>query len=148
MAFTCLIHVAMGYGLGIKILLTCVCVCVSVLRTLRKKSLEGMKRSRQQEGAASDDSEVEDPGMQEDQPEAEESEDEAEYYRQAVGKEPDEGIITYTYLLLHSQAHSICLFTKCLFKISQRFKYKNLLNVLSLYLFRYVPHCQEETWPE
>ncbi|XP_026785617.3 suppressor of SWI4 1 homolog [Pangasianodon hypophthalmus] len=56
----------------------------------KKKSLEGMKRKRQQEGAASDDSEVEDPGMQEDQPEAEESEDEAEYYRQAVGEEPDE----------------------------------------------------------
>ncbi|XP_058233620.1 suppressor of SWI4 1 homolog [Hemibagrus wyckioides] len=56
----------------------------------KKRSLEGIKRKRQQEGAASDDSEVEDPGMQEDQPEAEESEDEAEYYRQAVGEEPDE----------------------------------------------------------
>ncbi|XP_017310249.2 suppressor of SWI4 1 homolog [Ictalurus punctatus] len=56
----------------------------------RKKSLEGMKRKWQQEVAASDDSEVEDPGMQEDKPEAEESEDEAEYYRQAVGEEPDE----------------------------------------------------------
>ncbi|KAI5091530.1 P2Y purinoceptor 11 [Silurus meridionalis] len=55
----------------------------------KKKSLEGMKRKWQKEGVASDDSEVEDPGMQEDQP-AEESEDEAEYYRQAVGEEPDE----------------------------------------------------------
>lgn len=63
------------------------CVC-------RKKSLEGMKKKRQQEGSASGDSEVEDPGMQENQSEAEESEDEAEYYRQAVGEEPDEGIIT------------------------------------------------------
>lgn len=51
-----------------------------------------MKRKWRQEGAASDDSEVEDPGVQEDQREAEESEDEAEYYRQAVGEEPDEGI--------------------------------------------------------
>ncbi|KAF5908819.1 suppressor of SWI4 1, partial [Clarias magur] len=56
----------------------------------KKKSLEGMKRKRRQEGAESDDSEVEDPGTQGDQPEAEESEDEAEYYRQAVGEEPDE----------------------------------------------------------
>ncbi|KAK3511853.1 hypothetical protein QTP70_025970 [Hemibagrus guttatus] len=56
----------------------------------KKRSLEGMKRKQQQEGTVSDDSEVEDPGMQEDQPEAEESEDEAEYYRQAVGEEPDE----------------------------------------------------------
>ncbi|XP_027010958.1 suppressor of SWI4 1 homolog [Tachysurus fulvidraco] len=56
----------------------------------KKRSLDGMKRKWQQEGAASDDSEVEDPGMQDDQPEAEESEDEAEYYRQAVGEEPDE----------------------------------------------------------
>uniref|UniRef100_A0A3B4CIV6 Brix domain-containing protein n=1 Tax=Pygocentrus nattereri TaxID=42514 RepID=A0A3B4CIV6_PYGNA len=56
----------------------------------KKKSLEGMKKKRQQEGAGSDDSEVEDPGMQEDQAAAEESEDEAEYYRQAVGQEPDE----------------------------------------------------------
>lgn len=53
-----------------------------------------MKRKRQQGGEASDDGEVEDPGMQEDQPEAEESEDEAEYYRQAVGEEPDEGTVT------------------------------------------------------
>uniref|UniRef100_A0AAR2IZ52 Brix domain-containing protein n=1 Tax=Pygocentrus nattereri TaxID=42514 RepID=A0AAR2IZ52_PYGNA len=60
------------------------------LSDYRKKSLEGMKKKRQQEGAGSDDSEVEDPGMQEDQAAAEESEDEAEYYRQAVGQEPDE----------------------------------------------------------
>lgn len=66
----------------------------------RKRSLEGIKRKRQQEGAGSDDSEVEDPGMQEDQPEAEESEDEAEYYRQAVGEEPDEGSVTRTCALL------------------------------------------------
>ncbi|KAF7690988.1 hypothetical protein HF521_011285 [Silurus meridionalis] len=53
-------------------------------------TLKGMKRKWQKEEAASDDSEVEDTGMQEDQPEAEESEDEAEYYRQAVWEEPDE----------------------------------------------------------
>ncbi|KAM9493489.1 suppressor of SWI4 1 homolog [Clarias gariepinus] len=56
----------------------------------KKRSLEGMKRKQHQDGEVSDDSEVEDPGMQGDQPEAEESEDEAEYYRQAVGEEPDE----------------------------------------------------------
>ncbi|XP_051994362.1 suppressor of SWI4 1 homolog [Xyrauchen texanus] len=56
----------------------------------KKKSLEGIKRTRQQEGQVSDD-EVEDPG---DQAPAEESEDEAEYYRQAVGEEPDEDMFS------------------------------------------------------
>ncbi|KAI7803500.1 suppressor of SWI4 1 homolog isoform X1 [Triplophysa rosa] len=56
----------------------------------KKKSLEGIKRKRQQEGQATDDDEVEDPGKQDEQVAAEESEDEAEYYRQAVGEEPDE----------------------------------------------------------
>ncbi|XP_023677487.1 suppressor of SWI4 1 homolog [Paramormyrops kingsleyae] len=56
----------------------------------KKKSLAGIKRKHQdQEGAT--DSEVEDPGQQDDQAAAE-SEDEAEYYRQAVGEEPDEGM--------------------------------------------------------
>ncbi|XP_051569580.1 suppressor of SWI4 1 homolog [Myxocyprinus asiaticus] len=54
----------------------------------KQKSLDGIKRKRQQEGQVSDE-EVEDPGKQ-DQAAAEESEDEAEYYRQAVGEEPDE----------------------------------------------------------
>lgn len=40
---------------------------------------------------AKEDSDVEDPGMQEDQAAAVESDDEVEYYRQAVGEEPDEG---------------------------------------------------------
>ncbi|XP_034046402.1 suppressor of SWI4 1 homolog [Thalassophryne amazonica] len=53
----------------------------------RKKSLEGIKRKHE----AEEDSEVEDPGMQQDQA-AVESDDEAEYYRQAVGAEPDEGM--------------------------------------------------------
>lgn len=44
-----------------------------------------MKRKR---SSAEEDSEVEDPGMQN---EAAESDDEVEYYRQAVGAEPDEG---------------------------------------------------------
>ncbi|KAM5189753.1 suppressor of SWI4 1 homolog [Callospermophilus lateralis] len=53
----------------------------------RKKSLAGMKRAR-----ADGDSDAEDPGVP---PEAEgagqqEEEDEAEYFRQAVGEEPDE----------------------------------------------------------
>ncbi|XP_042248318.1 suppressor of SWI4 1 homolog [Thunnus maccoyii] len=54
----------------------------------KKKSLEGIKRKREAE--AEEDSEVEDPGMQDDQANAVESDDEAEYYRQAVGEEPDE----------------------------------------------------------
>lgn len=65
------------------------------LIVLRKKSLEGIKRKRQQEGQGSDNDEVEDPGKQDEQEAAEESEDEAEYYRQAVGEEPDEGIICF-----------------------------------------------------
>lgn len=55
----------------------------------RKKSLAGIKRKHQEQDGATD-SEVEDPGQQDDQAAAE-SEDEAEYYRQAVGEEPDEG---------------------------------------------------------
>lgn len=47
-----------------------------------------MKRKRAED---EEDSEVEDPGMQNDQPAAAESDDEVEYYRQAVGEEPDEG---------------------------------------------------------
>lgn len=54
----------------------------------KQKSLEGIKRKRQQEGQVSDD-EVEDPGKPEGQAPVE-SDDEAEYYRQAVGEEPDE----------------------------------------------------------
>uniref|UniRef100_A0A8C0XNE2 Brix domain-containing protein n=1 Tax=Castor canadensis TaxID=51338 RepID=A0A8C0XNE2_CASCN len=56
----------------------------------KKKSLAGMKRSR---AGADGDSDAEDPGAP---PEAEgpsrqgEEEDEAEYFRQAVGEEPDE----------------------------------------------------------
>uniref|UniRef100_A0AAV2KGS7 Brix domain-containing protein n=1 Tax=Knipowitschia caucasica TaxID=637954 RepID=A0AAV2KGS7_KNICA len=48
------------------------------------KSLEGIKRKR-----AEDDSEVEDPGVQDDRVRVD-SDDEVEYYRQAVGQEPDE----------------------------------------------------------
>lgn len=55
----------------------------------RKKSLEGIKRKHAE---AEDDSEVEDPGVQDDKDAAAaESDDEVEYYRQAVGEEPDEG---------------------------------------------------------
>lgn len=54
----------------------------------RKKSIEGIKRKHAE---AEEDSEVEDPGMQQDEPAAVESDDEVEYYRQAVGEEPDEG---------------------------------------------------------
>lgn len=53
----------------------------------KKKSLEGIKKKRTE---AEEDSEVEDPGMQDDQVAAVESDDEVEYYRQAVGQDPDE----------------------------------------------------------
>ncbi|XP_006875220.1 PREDICTED: suppressor of SWI4 1 homolog [Chrysochloris asiatica] len=58
----------------------------------KKKSLAGMKRARAEAGG---DSDAEDPGAPLEtegtgQPEEEEEEDEAEYFRQAVGEEPDE----------------------------------------------------------
>uniref|UniRef100_A0A096MHK3 Peter pan homolog n=1 Tax=Poecilia formosa TaxID=48698 RepID=A0A096MHK3_POEFO len=53
----------------------------------KKKSLEGIKKKQAE---AEEDSEVEDPGMQDDRPAAVESDDDVEYYRQAVGQEPDE----------------------------------------------------------
>lgn len=60
----------------------------------RKKSLAGMKRARAE---ADGDSDAEDPGAP---PEAEgpgqEEEDEAEYFRQAVGEEPDEDMFPNT----------------------------------------------------
>ncbi|XP_029292847.1 LOW QUALITY PROTEIN: suppressor of SWI4 1 homolog [Cottoperca gobio] len=55
----------------------------------KKKSLAGIKRKRAEEEAEVD-SEVEDPGRQDDRPAPVESDDEVEYYRQAVGQEPDE----------------------------------------------------------
>lgn len=58
----------------------------------RKKSLAGMKRTRAE---ASGDSDAEDPGAPpetEGAGQQEEEEDEAEYFRQAVGEEPDEGM--------------------------------------------------------
>uniref|UniRef100_A0A8D0CYZ5 Peter pan homolog n=1 Tax=Sander lucioperca TaxID=283035 RepID=A0A8D0CYZ5_SANLU len=66
----------------------CKLVCFS---TNRKKSLEGIKR-KHAEAEAEEDSEVEDPGMQDGQTAAVESDDEVEYYRQAVGQEPDEAL--------------------------------------------------------
>ena len=51
--------------------------------------MAGIKRKHQE--TEEHDSEVEDPGMQEGQTAACESDDEVEYYRQAVGQEPDEG---------------------------------------------------------
>ncbi|XP_024864635.1 suppressor of SWI4 1 homolog isoform X2 [Kryptolebias marmoratus] len=53
----------------------------------RKKSLEGIKRKQAE---AEEDSEVEDPGNQDDKAADVESDDDVEYYRQAVGEEPDE----------------------------------------------------------
>lgn len=46
-----------------------------------------MKRKR----TAEEDGEVEDPGLQTEEAAAADSDDEVEYYRQAVGAEPDEG---------------------------------------------------------
>ncbi|XP_034750322.1 suppressor of SWI4 1 homolog [Etheostoma cragini] len=59
----------------------------------KKKSLEGIKRKHAE---AEEDSEVEDPGMQDGQTAAVESDDEVEYYRQAVGQEPDEDMFPST----------------------------------------------------
>uniref|UniRef100_A0A8D3D324 Peter pan homolog n=1 Tax=Scophthalmus maximus TaxID=52904 RepID=A0A8D3D324_SCOMX len=53
----------------------------------KKKSLAGIKRKHAE---TEEDGEVEDPGRQDDRPAAVESDDEVEYYRQAVGEEPDE----------------------------------------------------------
>ncbi|XP_060001220.1 suppressor of SWI4 1 homolog isoform X3 [Lagenorhynchus albirostris] len=58
----------------------------------RKKSLVGMKRAQAE---ADGDSDAEDPGAPaeaEGVSQQEEEEDEAEYFRQAVGEEPDEGV--------------------------------------------------------
>jgi len=52
----------------------------------KKKSLAGKKQRAEDE----EDSEVEDPGLQDDQAPDVESDDEAEYYKQAVGEEPDD----------------------------------------------------------
>lgn len=55
------------------------------------KSIEGIKRKHAE---VEEDSEVEDPGAQGDTA-AVESDDEVEYYRQAVGQDPDEGRYIY-----------------------------------------------------
>ncbi|NP_001191389.2 suppressor of SWI4 1 homolog [Ornithorhynchus anatinus] len=59
----------------------------------KKRSLAGMKRKRQQEEG---DSDAEDPGPptggQQEATQPEDEEDEAEYFRQAVGEEPDEDL--------------------------------------------------------
>lgn len=58
----------------------------------KQKSLEGIKRKKQQEAGDGSDDEVEDPGTQEAATAAPQvsSDDEEEYYRQAVGEDPDE----------------------------------------------------------
>ncbi|XP_075758632.1 suppressor of SWI4 1 homolog isoform X2 [Pelodiscus sinensis] len=56
----------------------------------RTLSLAGMKRKQQQ--GEDGDSEAEDPGMLQDQDPADQSDDDAEYYRQEVGEEPDEDL--------------------------------------------------------
>ncbi|XP_068434500.1 suppressor of SWI4 1 homolog [Clinocottus analis] len=53
----------------------------------KKKSLAGIKKKQAE---AEEDSEVEDPGLPDNQVAAVESDDEVEYYREAVGQEPDE----------------------------------------------------------
>ncbi|XP_045402697.1 suppressor of SWI4 1 homolog isoform X2 [Lemur catta] len=55
----------------------------------RKKSLEGMRKKRAKANADGD-SDAEDPGPPLEDSQREEEEDEAEYFRQAVGEEPDE----------------------------------------------------------
>lgn len=66
-----------------------------------------MKRKR---SSAEEDSEVEDPGMQNE--EAAESDDEVEYYRQAVGAEPDEGAWN------HSQIMTLCCYLKFIYSMA------------------------------
>ncbi|KAJ1172560.1 hypothetical protein NDU88_004405 [Pleurodeles waltl] len=57
----------------------------------KQKSLEGIKRKKLQ-SASDEDSEVEDPGLADDEKPAEEDDDDVEYYRQEVGQEPDEDL--------------------------------------------------------
>uniref|UniRef100_A0A8C7J602 Peter pan homolog n=1 Tax=Oncorhynchus kisutch TaxID=8019 RepID=A0A8C7J602_ONCKI len=66
-----------------------VCFC-----NVRKRSMAGIKRKRQEE--EEHDPEVEDPGNQDNRPTVVESDDAAEYYRQAVGEEPDEGMYSFS----------------------------------------------------
>ncbi|KYO47917.1 suppressor of SWI4 1-like protein [Alligator mississippiensis] len=61
----------------------------------RKKSLEGMKKKQQQQAQDSD-SDAEDPGISEDPDRAGTSDDDAEYYREAVGEEPDKELFPKT----------------------------------------------------
>lgn len=57
----------------------------------KKRSLEGIKKKLPPKAGEEGDSDAEDPGKEEDQAAADHSEDdEVEYYRQAVGQEPDE----------------------------------------------------------
>ena len=56
--------------------------------------MAGIKRKRQEE--EEHDPEVEDPGNQDNRPPVVESDDEAEYYRQAVGEEPDDGMYSFS----------------------------------------------------
>ncbi|CAM5169950.1 unnamed protein product [Eretmochelys imbricata] len=58
----------------------------------RKQSLAGIKRKQQQQQGEDGDSGAEDPGMPEDQDLADQSDDDAEYYRQEVGSEPDQDL--------------------------------------------------------
>lgn len=55
----------------------------------RKKSLAGMKQAR---AGTDGDSDAEDPGAPPEAVGASQEEDDAEYFRQAVGEEPDEGM--------------------------------------------------------
>ncbi|XP_061568591.1 suppressor of SWI4 1 homolog [Cololabis saira] len=59
----------------------------------KKKSLEGIKNKQTKE---EDDSDVEDPGLQDGERATVESDDDKEYYRQAVGEEPDEDMFPKT----------------------------------------------------
>lgn len=95
----------------------------------RKKSLAGIKRAR---ARADGDSDAEDPGAP---PEAvgasqpEDEEDDAEYFRQAVGEEPDEGVVGQGLLVTPGPTH---------------FTFSEDLNHFSPY--RLVPHSgQAET---
>ncbi|XP_067416736.1 suppressor of SWI4 1 homolog [Emydura macquarii macquarii] len=59
----------------------------------RKQSLAGIQRKQRQ--GEDGDSDAEDPGLPEDQDPADQSDDDVEYYRQAVGEEPDEDLFPH-----------------------------------------------------
>lgn len=99
--------------------------------------MAGIKRKRQEE--EEHDPEVEDPGNQDNRPLVVESDDEAEYYRQAVGEKPDEGMYSFS---TEPSLYSLCFVVLYFCTI--------LADKITFYIYfspspsRYVPCSQEE----